>query len=113
MPSVERSKERPSSSNLRLTLRMHGFAGIVVFLEASVLLVIEPDYFTGEPCWTFPSGHIEPGELPVTAAIHPKTEPIAHFLTSGERNLHWTFDLTDMSTPPTFRWNPPVRESPV
>lgn len=164
---------------------MQAFAGVVVFHNNSVLLVNEPDYFTGEPHWSFPSGHIEEGEDPATAAARelaeesgciidptqleliaiadvrqdgqlanrswnyaatttiaalaprahddetvtearwfdpaeavewigsstysPKTEPVIRFLTSGERKLHWTFDLIDSSsTTPTFRWSPPV-----
>lgn len=152
----------------------------------SVLLVSEPDYFTAEPCWTFPSGHVERGEDSADAAARelaeesgciitpsalelisvtdvqqdgetisrswnytattseaasaprvqggetvtearwfslrdaatllgrspyaPKREPAIRFLTSAERQLHWTFDLVDSSTPvPTFRWEPPVK----
>lgn len=164
---------------------MQGFAGVVVQRENFVLLVNEPDYFTGEPRWTFPSGHMEQGEDPVAAATRelaeesgcivdptqleliaiadveqngetisrswnytatttdtalgpriqrdetvtearwfghaeavnllgrssyaPKIEPVIRFLLSGERNLHWTFTLTDSSTPsPMFRWDPPT-----
>jgi 8-oxo-dGTP diphosphatase len=168
---------------------MQRFAGVAVFRGSSVLLVKEPDYFTGEPLWTFPSGHIEDGEDPATAAARelaeesgcvvdpaqleiiaisdveqdgvtmnrswnytatttdaalrpriqdgetvtearwfdtaeavellgrstypPKTEPVARFLTSGERNLHWTFDLIDSSLlTPIFRWDPPTPALP-
>lgn len=168
---------------------MQGFAGVVVFLEHSVLLVNEPDYFTGEPRWTFPSGHMEDSEDPATAAVRelaeesgciidptqleliaisdvrqdgqiinrswnyaastseaalaprteddetvtearwfnakeavdhllrsnypPKIEPVARFLTSGEDNLHWTFDLINTSTPtPRFHWDPPTAGLP-
>ncbi len=163
---------------------MKRFAGVVVLRETAVLLVNEPDYFTEEPRWTFPSGYMEEGEEPATAAARelaeesgciidptqleliaisdveqdgeivnrswnytatttdaalapriqddetvtearwfdpaeavrllgrstyaPKVEPVARFLTSGERNLHWTFDLIDSSAPtPAFRWDPP------
>ncbi|GAA2760577.1 NUDIX domain-containing protein [Actinopolymorpha rutila] len=53
---------------------MQGIAGVVVFRGSSVLLVNEPDYFTGEPRWTFPSGHIEDGEDPATAAARELAE---------------------------------------
>ncbi|MGH7488576.1 MAG: NUDIX hydrolase, partial [bacterium] len=53
---------------------MQGFAGVVVFREGSVLLVNERDYFTGEPRWSFPSGHIEDGEDPAIAAVRELAE---------------------------------------
>jgi ADP-ribose pyrophosphatase YjhB (NUDIX family) len=53
---------------------MHGFAGVVVLRENLVLLIQEPDYFTGEAGWTFPSGHIEAGEEPAAAAARELAE---------------------------------------
>ena len=162
---------------------MRGFAGVVVLRNNFVLLVSEPDYFTAEPRWTFPSGGIDEGEGPAAAAAReladesgcvidsrvlelvavadverdgatlsrswnytatttetaleprddpdeivtearwfehaeavkllaqaspaPKVEPALRFLTSGDRNLHWTFDLVDDSTSvPSFRVGP-------
>ena len=163
---------------------MHGFAGVVVRRDNSVLLISEPDYFTGEPYWTFPSGLIDDGERPAAAAARelaeeagciidsddlelvtvadverhgeivnrswtytattsspelaprdhpdeivtearwveeaeavrllgqssyaPKVEPAVHFLTSGERHVHWTFDwINDSPRGPIYQWEPP------
>jgi 8-oxo-dGTP diphosphatase len=53
---------------------MRGYAGVIVIDEDSVLLVQEPDFFTGVPCWTFPSGGIEDGESPEVAAVRELAE---------------------------------------
>lgn len=53
---------------------MQGFAGVVVLRENAVLMVNEPNYFTGEPTWTFPSGGIDEGETPAIAAARELEE---------------------------------------
>src|ERR1700710_2313650 len=53
---------------------MRGYAGVIVIDEDSVLLVQEPDYFTGVPYWSFPSGGIEDGESPEVAAVRELAE---------------------------------------
>lgn len=155
-----------------------------------VLMISEPDYFTGEPRWTFPNGAIDEGEDPATAAARElaeesgciidsrvlelvavadvqrdgvtlsrswnytattnetalkpsddpheivtearwfehaeavkllaqaspptKVEPALRFLTSGDRNLHWRFDLVDESARvPSFLWAPPATGLPT
>lgn len=164
---------------------MQGFAGVIVVRDNFVLLIQEPDFFSGELRWSFPSGHVEPGESPEVAASRelaeeagciidpaaldlvltadvryqgemlsrswnytavttdshlqpsdpdeyvrdaqwfdrttaielitqgaypPKCEPAIGFLSSDQRDLHWTFDLVDLEVkPPTFRWERPVR----
>lgn len=163
---------------------MHGYAGVIVFRDESVLLVQVSDFFVHDPVWTLPSGAIEDGETPSVGAsrelaeesgchiaapnlelvattdvehhgeklsrswnftamasdsqlefadpdeevlaaewferpkaiealsLHrydPIREPVVRFLNSGERRLHWTFELTDPDgAVPVFRWEPPT-----
>ncbi len=166
---------------------MRGYAGVIVIADAAVLLVQEPDFFTGEPRWTFPTGRIEDGETPDIAAARelaeeagcmidpsmlglvatvavehqgqqlsaswnytavtddtslapgddpdglvtdarwydladalrllsdlpysPKREPAIRYLTTGERDLQWTFELVDPDTRiPEFEWTKPAKE---
>ncbi len=43
----------------------------------------------------------------------PKAQPAVHFLTSGERNVHWTFEqIDDSPRGPIFRWQPPTPGMP-
>lgn len=53
---------------------MRGYAGALVFAGDDILLVQEPDFFTGEPMWTFPTGRIEDGESPEGAATRELAE---------------------------------------
>jgi len=53
---------------------MRGYAGVIVVDGDSVLLVQEPDFFTGVPRWTFPSGGIDDGESPEGAAVRELAE---------------------------------------
>lgn len=39
-----------------------------------MVLVREPDYLSGEPGWTMPSGHVEDGEAPALAAARELAE---------------------------------------
>lgn len=54
--------------------RVRGYAGVIVLEGDSVLLVQEPDYFSGEAGWTVPSGGIEDGESPEVAAVRELAE---------------------------------------
>lgn len=53
---------------------MRGYAGVIVFAEDSLLLVQEPDYFTGALRWGVPNGGIEEGESPAVAAARELAE---------------------------------------
>ena len=43
-------------------------AGGVIFEDGTVLLILAKN-LKGDQVWTFPKGHLEPGETPETAAI--------------------------------------------
>lgn len=53
---------------------MPGYVGSIVFLDGAILLVQQPDFFTGELLWTLPSGGIEAGESPTVAAARELAE---------------------------------------
>ncbi len=48
-------------------------AGGVIFENGSVLLILVQN-LKGEKVWTFPKGHLEPGETPEQAAIREVSE---------------------------------------
>lgn len=48
-------------------------AGGVIFEDGSVLLILAKN-LKGDQVWTFPKGHLEPGETPETAAIREVSE---------------------------------------
>jgi 8-oxo-dGTP pyrophosphatase MutT (NUDIX family) len=52
--------------------REHSAGGVI--LEDGNLLLIRMRNLKGEEVWTFPKGHIEPGETPEAAAVREVTE---------------------------------------
>jgi len=48
-------------------------AGGVIFEDGSVLLILVKN-LKGDQVWTFPKGHLEPGETPEAAAIREVSE---------------------------------------
>jgi 8-oxo-dGTP pyrophosphatase MutT (NUDIX family) len=84
---------------------MHGFAGVVVLRENLVLLIQEPDYFTGEPRWTFPSGHIEPGEEPAAAAARELAEESGCSINPAALELIATADVRHRGEELSRSWN--------
>ncbi|MFC7622192.1 NUDIX hydrolase [Microlunatus sp. GCM10028923] len=53
---------------------MRSYAGMLVIAGDSVLMVREPDFFTGVPGWTVPSGTVEEGETPEQTAVRELIE---------------------------------------
>jgi len=55
-----------------MSKKEHSAGGIV--LEDGRLLLIQVQNLKGEKVWTFPKGHLEPGETPEQAAIREVSE---------------------------------------
>lgn len=66
---------------------MRGYAGVTVVAGGFVLMVREPDHFSGKPHWTLPSGKIEPGERPQEAALRELMEEAGYSLGESELKL--------------------------
>ncbi len=84
---------------------MHKFAGVVVLRGDSVLLVSEPDYFTGEPRWTFPSGHMEQGEDPANAAARELAEESGCIIDPSDLELIAIADVEQDGETVSRSWN--------
>lgn len=50
----------------------HSAGGVI--LEDGSILLIQMQNLTGEKVWTFPKGHLEPGETPEQAAVREVAE---------------------------------------
>lgn len=70
-----------------------------------VLLAQEPDYFTGEPRWTFPSGHMEDGEDPATAAARELAEESGCVIHPTQLELIAVADVTQNGETISRSWN--------
>lgn len=84
---------------------MQRFAGVVVVRENLVLLVCEPDYFTGEPRWTFPSGHVDDGEEPAGAASRELSEESGCRIDAGSLELIAIADVEQQGQLVSRSWN--------
>ncbi|MFX4272756.1 NUDIX domain-containing protein [Propionibacteriaceae bacterium Y1685] len=84
---------------------MQGFAGVVVFRQNAVLMVNEPNYFTLEPTWTFPSGKIDAGETPVEAAARELAEESGCLVDAASLVLVAVADVWQGGTLMSRSWN--------
>lgn len=67
-----------------------------------MLLVQEPDFFTGVAHWTVPAGKVEDGETPAEAAVREVAEESGCQLSVAD------LELVDAAAPiPNFRWREP------
>lgn len=84
---------------------MRGYVGVMVFAEDSLLLVQEPDYFTGVPRWGLPSGGIEEGESPAVAAARELGEETGCIVDAANLELISTIAVEHQGQPLSTSWN--------
>lgn len=84
---------------------MKGYAGVVVFRENDVLMVNEPNYFTKEPTWTFPSGGIDEGETSLVAAVRELEEESGCVVDSNDLELITVADVRHDGQLMSRSWN--------
>lgn len=84
---------------------MHGFAGVAVLRAGLVLLVQEPDFFSGEPCWTMPSGRVEDGETPGSAAVRELAEESGCVIDPADLELFAVTEVQHQGTTISTSWN--------
>ena len=83
---------------------MHGFAGVAVLRLDRLLLVAEPDFFTGESAWTMPSGLIEAGEEPA-AAVRELAEESGCVIDAARVTLFATAEVRHRGETLSMSWN--------
>lgn len=84
---------------------MHRFAGVAVVRTDLALLVQEPDFFSGEPGWTIPSGHVEDGESPVVAAARELAEEAGCVIDPADLELFAITEVKHQGTTLSRSWN--------
>lgn len=84
---------------------MRAYAGVIVLFNESVLLVREPDFFTGEPRWTLPSGKIEDGESPAAAASRELAEESGCVIDPADLQIIATADVEHQGERLSRSWN--------
>jgi len=84
---------------------MRGYAGVIVVDGDSVLLVQEPDFFTGVPHWSFPSGGIEDGESPEVAAVRELAEEAGCIIDVAALRLIATTAVEHSGQQLSMSWN--------
>lgn len=76
-----------------------------MFLDESVLLVQQPDFFTGVPIWTLPSGAVEDGETPAVAAARELAEESGCTINPSELELIATAEVQQNGRRVSMSWN--------
>lgn len=80
-------------------------AGGVIFEDGSVLLILVKN-LKGDHVWTFPKGHLEPGETPEAAAIREVSEETGWDceVTSPLYKAEYSFLRGDMMVDKEVHW---------
>lgn len=84
---------------------MSEYAGVFVFLDESVLLIQQPDFFSGLPIWTLPSGAVEDGETPEVAAARELAEESGCTIKPSELELIATAEVQQNGRRVSMSWN--------
>lgn len=101
--SGDQLSHRPFTDGSLETVK--GFAGVVVLRADLVVLVHEPDYFSGEPGWTMPSGHVEDGEAPALAAARELAEESGCVLDPSDLELFAVAEVQHQGATISTSWN--------
>lgn len=80
-------------------------AGGVIFENGRVLLILMVN-LKGEKVWTFPKGHLEPGETPRTAALREVLEETGYECRIKEAlfKAHYSFMRNDSPVKKDVQW---------